>query len=93
MNELVRRGCSPNGADGRGWTALHHAAEFGRLETVQLLFELWGEELNVNAQDSAGWTPLMNAAANGHAPVVSLLLKMGAHLARVNGEGRTALHM
>mmetsp|Transcript_13826 Transcript_13826/g.44253 ORF Transcript_13826/g.44253 Transcript_13826/m.44253 type:complete len:293 (-) Transcript_13826:69-947(-) len=93
VDDLIRRGCSPNGADGRGWTALHHAAEFGRLETVQLLTDLVGDALNVNAQDTAGWTALMNAAANGHVSVANLLLKMGADLERANDEGRTALHI
>lgn len=53
--EFVRRGCSPNGADGTGRTALHEAAEFGRDETLAALRGLCGDELAINAADADGW--------------------------------------
>ena len=55
VRDLVCRGCDPNVGDGRGWTAVHHAAEFGRTDTVKLLQTIMGAELDIDADDTCGW--------------------------------------
>lgn len=53
--ELVVRGCKPNAVDGRGWNAVHHAAEYGQASTIEMLVELLEEELELDKQDNRGW--------------------------------------
>lgn len=55
MLAYVRRGCSPNGADGTGRTVLHEVAEFGREETLGALRDLCGDDLDTNAADADCW--------------------------------------
>ena len=54
--------------DGRGYTALMHAAEKDHATCAKLLAEKEG-----GMQESDGKTAFMNAARNGHAEAVSLL--------------------
>lgn len=105
-DELLRRGCDPNGADGSGWSALHYAAEYGQLAVIDLLASSAPSTptesesndtsslpmLAVNARDAFGWTALLCAAANGHTSVVDRLLSLGADLALTTTDGRSALH-
>ena len=60
--------------DGRGWTALTHAAKEGRALVAESLLE---EGADVNARSGA-WTPLLAAAQQGRVEVVELLLERGA---------------
>jgi hypothetical protein len=92
IEEFLCRGCDPNAKDGSGWSALHYAADFNRLEAINTLVTFCGNSLQINIADVAGWTPLMNAAANAHVAVVEKLIALGADLSLPNAEGRTALH-
>ena len=78
--------------DGMGWTALHHAAQWGRVPTIQLLKKLW-PTINVNARDKCGWTPFMNAIAGSHKNAALELKKMGANPSNTTNYGRNALHV
>lgn len=49
--------------------------------------------LDCNERDSDGQTPLMHAATGGHEAVVRLLLAHGAHVADVNRDRRSAVHL
>lgn len=40
VTDLVNRGCDPFGFDGGGFNSLHHAAQYGKLSTMQLLIEV-----------------------------------------------------
>ncbi|GAB9476214.1 hypothetical protein Gpo141_00013283 [Globisporangium polare] len=41
--EWVARGCDPNATDASGWSAVHYAADYGRLEVLETLLELDGQ--------------------------------------------------
>ena len=95
IKELIGRGCHANLTDGAGFTTLHHAAEYGRTEVVQLISDLVGEEkfaTFVDVQDQSGWSALMNASANGHDETAALLIALGADVSLQSKQGRTALH-
>jgi len=92
VRDLVARGCNPNTGDGRGWTAVHHACEFGQLEVLTTLQDVCGLDLDIDGDDNYGWTPLYNAATNAHGEVVRALLAAGAAVNEPTKRGRTVLH-
>lgn len=92
LEELLRRGCNPMATDGMGWTCLHHAAQWGRVDTIQLLLKHW-PGINVNARDRCGWTPFMNAIAGNHKDAAMALKKAGANPSNATNYGRNALHV
>ncbi len=86
----------PRAVDSVGFTALHLAAQFGRVELVQ---ELLRAEARVDARTTkgrgaagAGWTPLRCAASTGHAAVCEALLAAGASPLAACQHGATVLH-
>jgi hypothetical protein len=104
IRELILRGCDANAKDGAGWAALHYAADYGHLHSIDTIVETMDElttqgshiksasELEINIRDLHGWTPLLCAAANGHTEIVEKLLALGGDLLIASTEGRTALH-
>ncbi len=87
---LIGRGADVSGAQGDGMTALHWAAERGRLDIASAL-------LTAGASPSAvtrlgGYQPLHLAARGGHDGVVAALLRAGASAGAVTTTGATALH-
>ena len=92
VEELLRRGCNPMATDGMGWTTLHHAAQWGRVSTIQLIKKHW-PKINVNARDRCGWTPFMNSVAGSHKDACMELKKMGANASNATNYGRNALHV
>eukprot|EP00961_Rhodomonas_salina_P128356 1729712-Rhodomonas_salina.1 len=52
---LREGGADPNSADGKGWTALHHAVS---LRDNVLVLALIAKGADVNAQDCSGLSPL-----------------------------------
>ena len=54
-----------------GWTALHVAVEYCRIDLVQLLME---KNAHVNSTTSLGWTPILQAALRGQEDIVQALL-------------------
>ena len=74
-----------------GWTALHVAVEYGRIDIVQLLIE---RNADVKCKRSDGWTPIDQAAYIGHEDVLRVLLN--AKNIDVNAtahDGWTPLHL
>lgn len=63
--------------DASGLTALHWAASYGQVNSVQLLIAN-GAEVDVLGPE--GETPLLMAADGGHHEVVRLLLNEGANV-------------
>ncbi|SPP85632.1 DNA-binding protein RFXANK [Drosophila guanche] len=74
--------------DANGFTALHWAASYGQLVSVQLLLAV-GANVNSTAPDLV--TPLLLAAAGGHNEIVRYLLERGAHSSHMDIVGNTAL--
>ncbi len=68
---------------------LHEAAEYGRVEVVQILLEAG---VAVNREDREFREPLYFAAQSGSKQVVSLLIEKGARVNHRGKEGATALH-
>ncbi|XP_017120896.1 DNA-binding protein RFXANK [Drosophila elegans] len=75
--------------DGHGFTALHWAASYGQLVSVQLLVAA-GANVNTMA-DMDLISPLLLAAAGGHNEIVRFLLEHGANSAHMDIVGNTAL--
>ena len=73
---------------GENSTALHIAADLGRLHTVELLVDYGAD---INAQDQTGSTPLKMAIEGGHIDISRLLLSHGAHVNAEDAEGYTPL--
>ena len=74
-----------------GWTALHKAAYWGLLSTVELLL---ANGANPNSQALDGSTPLHVAARrrNLYKRLIRTLIDAGAQVNAVTDEGRTPIH-
>ncbi|XP_028831479.1 transient receptor potential cation channel subfamily A member 1a [Denticeps clupeoides] len=72
-------------------SALHFAAEYGRINTCQRLLENMTDTRLVNEGDEKGMTPLHLASHGGHVQVVELLLRKGA-LFHSDYKGWSCLH-
>ena len=86
LETLIADGAEIDGRDGRGWTALMHAANEGRPLVVAPLLEA-GARPDVRAPDGA--TALFIAALHGHAEIIGLLLQAGADASIPGPRGRT----
>jgi ankyrin repeat protein len=74
-----------------GYSALHLAAYFGRLEVARMLLER-GADPNSVAQNQSRVTPLHSAVAGGHRDLAGLLLALGSSPNAVQQGGFTPLH-
>ncbi|KAF4095954.1 transient receptor potential cation channel subfamily A member 1b [Onychostoma macrolepis] len=72
-------------------SALHFAAEYGRINTCKRLLETLTDSKMLNDWDEKGLTPLHLASRAGHAQVVDLLLRSGA-LFQSDYKGWSCLH-
>ena len=67
---LIAHGADPNARNMRGYTPLHRASEYGRIEIVRLLIE---HGANVEVKDDEGRTPLDVATSQQHEDIINLL--------------------
>ncbi|XP_077480584.1 transient receptor potential cation channel subfamily A member 1b [Stigmatopora argus] len=72
-------------------SALHFAAQYGRINTCHRLLETITDSRLLNEGDERGLTPLHLASRGGHTQVVRLLLRKGA-LFHSDYRGWTCLH-
>jgi len=75
--------------DDKGNNALHLAAEYGRLECVELLIDEWG--MDSNAREMKGWTPIAISAFRGNKKVCMALLQRKADPLMANSYRKDAL--
>lgn len=71
-------------------SAVHLAAQLGRLEILKLILKEHKEK--INSQDEDGNTPLHLAARHGHVEVVSALEMLGANVSLKNNLNFNPLH-
>ncbi|TQV95659.1 Pfs, NACHT and Ankyrin domain-containing protein [Cordyceps javanica] len=77
--------------DRRGRTALHYAANAGRLYPTNL--SDWKNSADIDAKDARGWTPLHLAAASGHEGIVRQLTDIGADIEARENQGQTPIYL
>lgn len=90
MVRLLLRAGATNVQNGCGFTPLHHTAECGYVQMVEILLK--EGRTDVNVRDKKGRTPLHYAAGHGHTQVVEVLLEKGADVNLQDEGGRTPLH-
>lgn len=88
---LVASGCRINDSVEAG-AVLLEAAAVDRIDVLEFLFEIFGEELDVNSANSKGVTPVHVAAMEGHVRVIELLVSKGGDPEAVDSGGWTPLH-
>lgn len=76
--------------DSNGWTALHHAAHNGDLESAQ---QLLNSGAKVNSYSNQQKTPLHFAAMNNHTQVIQLLISRNAEIEWNDEQKCTPLHL
>lgn len=88
LRRAVADGSTLNAHAYDGWTPLHLAAFFGRLDAARLLLDA-GAEIQAVSRNSLGNTPLHAATAGKHAAVALLLIARGASGQAVDAGGYT----
>jgi ankyrin repeat protein/Tfp pilus assembly protein PilF len=86
---LLDRGADPSLADGRGYTALHFAAQEGHLEVVTFLVRKVG--LSANLRTEEGATALLIASGKGYLDMMKVLVESGADAQMATEAGWTPL--
>ena len=92
QSSISQLGLAPNAADSNGFTFLHAACGYGRLEVIQWLIGLNKDSvvIDVNARDGDGDTPLHHCDDINSA---KMLIEAGADHTIRNGDGKTALEV
>ncbi|KAJ5779346.1 hypothetical protein N7457_007066 [Penicillium paradoxum] len=92
VDMLLARHPEACNSDFREYTALHHAAYSGSVETVKVILDHSSEESALEATDISGYTPLIGAADRGQAEIVEYLIERGAMINATNRFYETSLH-
>ncbi len=91
-SSISQLGLSPNASDSNGFTFLHAACGYGRIEVIRWLLELKEQSgaIDVNAKDDDGDTPLHHC---DDAESAKLLIEGGADFTLKNDDGKTAFEV
>lgn len=87
ISELIKKGSDIRAVNTSEETALHIAAEKGKLIPLTLLLDAGAD---INVRDRQGRTPLHHACENGHYSIVESLLLRGAKTDIANNKGNYA---
>lgn len=92
QTSITQLGLSPNAADSNGFTFLHAACGYGRVEVIQWLLGLNKDTvvIDVNAKDGDGDTPLHHC---DDVESAKMLIEAGADRTIQNDDGKTALEV
>ncbi|KAI4459833.1 g9a isoform b [Holotrichia oblita] len=90
---LIKAGANISFKGTDGMTALHLAAEWGNLESCELLVEAaTNKQEYINCADDGGWTALVWACEHNHLNIVKYLLRKGADPSLRDLKQNIALH-
>jgi len=93
LEKLLQQPRNPNFSDAQdahGRTPLHHASQYGHVDTIRLLIEARADSNKANTSD--GTTPLLRAAEKSHVEIVRVLIEAGADTNRARtSDGTTPL--
>jgi ankyrin repeat protein len=92
LRQALDDGAAVNNFANDGWTPLHLAAFFGRLDAARLLLEA-GADVHAVSRNSLANTPLHAATAGKHSEVALLLLANGANGHSVDAGGCTPVQI
>jgi len=92
MKWLKEQGTDVNVKDNNGWTPMHHAAKYGRLEVMKWLKD---QGADINAKTNDGLTPMHMAANsfNNSIKTMTWLKEQGADINAKTNEGKTPLDL
>ncbi len=89
VNLFINKGVDINKTSNSGYTALHSAAFYNRIEVVKFLVS---NKANVNLRENGGQTPISIAANKGFEEIVEILLKNGADPTIKDNKGYSAIN-
>ncbi|XP_015982943.1 ankyrin repeat and SOCS box protein 3 isoform X2 [Rousettus aegyptiacus] len=78
LRKLLKKGCSIDVADNRGWMPIHEAAYHNSIECLRMLIHKDSSENYIKTRTFEGFCALHLAASQGHWKVVQVLLEAGA---------------
>lgn len=81
LQTLIIHGASLDATTDMGWTALHYATRYGRVELIKVLIS---NGSFINAKTSDRWTPLHYAARYSQTEAIKLLLDAKASRLALN---------
>ena len=90
LNTIIKCNANLDTLDANGWTALHHAAYTGDLESSKILLSSGAQ---VDAFSNMERTALHFASMKGHVSIMKLLLDNGAALEAADEQNCTPLHL
>ena len=90
LNTIIKCNANLDTLDANGWTALHHAAYTGDLDSSKILLSSGAQ---VDAFSNMERTALHFASMKGHVSIMKLLLDNGAALEAADEQNCTPLHL